>query len=258
MIEINLIPDVKRELLKAQRARSLVISGAIVTSIAAVGVVVMLSIFLFGVQFARGASLDSQITSKGDELSKVENLSEVLTIQSQLEAISALNSDKIMSSRLFSIISAVTPTGEDGVEFSQINLAPAGLEAGSVATVVGPGAQTASGQIRLEGQTRSYDSMEAFKKRIENTSFVYKDGDEEKTTPLASNINVTDISYGESAVGQRVLRFTVSFDYPAELLGARIDGKSLSFKLVVNGNVTDSYLGIPRFTERANDIKAEN
>lgn len=258
MIEINLIPDVKRELLKAQRARSVVISGAIVTSVAAVAVVAILAVFVFGVQLARGVSLDGQINTKGDELAKIEDLSAVLTIQNQLEAISTLNGDKVMASRLFGIISAITPSGDDSVEFSQINLAPSGFDTGVVATVSDGSNQAADGQIRLEGQTRSYDSMEAFKKRIENTSFVYKDGDEEVTTILASNLNVTDISYGESASGQRVLRFTVSFDYPAALLSTAVDSKSLSFKLVVNGNVTDSYLGIPRFTERATDIKAED
>lgn len=47
MIEINLIPDVKQELLKAQRTRSMVVSIAIISSIAAASVVVLLLVYIF-------------------------------------------------------------------------------------------------------------------------------------------------------------------------------------------------------------------
>lgn len=247
MIEINLIPDVKQELLKAQRARAAVISGSVLISIAAVSVVVILSVYIFGVQVARGAILDNDIKKKGQELAQVEDLSKILTIQNQLATISQLNSEKIMASRVFDVVAAITPAGDSGpVSFSQISLAPGGGEDGSIE----------GGQIRLEGQTGGYDSMEAFKKRIQNTSFQYKDEDgEDRLVELASNINTSDISYGEDVSGGRVLRFTITFDYPAELLASATANQHISFKLTVNGNVTDSYQGIPRFTQRATDIQ---
>lgn len=253
MIEINLIPDVKQELIKAQRARSVVISASIITSIVAAAVVVLLLVYIYGVQGVRSVYLDGQITSKGQELSKVEDLSKVLTIQNQLSSISQLNSEKVMSSRIFDVMSAITPPGDASIAFSQINVAPGGPNTGS--TDVESVSTTSGGQIQLEGQTAAYDTMELFKKRIESTSFEFtKDGEKQLVT-LAANISTTDISYGEDANGNKVLRFTITFDYPAELFSSETANQQLAFKLTANGNVTDSYTGIPRFTQRASDLE---
>jgi len=109
MIEINLIPDVKRELLRAQRARTTVISAAIVISIVAGAVVAALALYVYGVQTVRGALLDNQIKDGAAKLSKVEDLSKILTIQNQLSRISELNSQKNIDSRLFDVLAAVIP-----------------------------------------------------------------------------------------------------------------------------------------------------
>lgn len=252
MIEINLIPDVKQELIRAQHARGVVISASIFTSIVAGAVVALMLVYIYGVQGVRSALLDGQITSKGQSLSKVEDLSKILTIQNQLSTISTLNSQKIMSSRMFDVMAAITPPGDSSIAFSQINVSPGGV--GGTAS----GAQstsTSGGQVQLEGQTATYNTMELFKKRIENTSFQYSEKGETKLVVLASNLSTTDMSYGEDANGNKVVRFTLTFDYPAELFSSATTGQQLAFKLTVNGNVTDSYLGIPRFTQRASDIQ---
>lgn len=252
MIEINLIPDVKQELLKAQRARAVVISASIFTSIIAVGIVVVLLVYMFGVQGVRSLYLDGQIDSKGKELANVEDLSKVLTIQNQLKTIADLNGQKKMEARVFDMIAAITPQGDNAVSFSQITIGD-----GSADGTTDPTATTASGgQVHLEGQTSGYDSMEVFKKTIQGTIIQYQQDSATKSVPLASNINTSDISYGEDANGRRVLRFTLTFDYPAELLAPT--SSNLTFKLNTNGNVTDSYLGIPRFSERAKDIGGGN
>lgn len=253
MIEINLIPDVKQELIKAQHARSVVISASILTSIVALGVVVLLLVYIYAVQGVRGVYLDGQIDSKSQQLSKVQDLSKILTIQNQLATISQLNSEKIMSSRMFDVMSAITPPNDSSISFSQINVSPGGVADPTTGTV--STSTTGGGQIQLEGQTTSYDTMELFKKRIENTSFQYTDNGQAKLVPLAANISTSDISYGEDANGQKVVRFTLSFDYPVELFSSASAGQQLAFKLTTNGNVTDSYLGIPQFTTRASDIQ---
>jgi len=253
MIEINLIPDVKQELIRAQHTRSVVISASIFTSIVAGAVVALLLVYIYGVQSVRSVYLDGQITSKGQSLSKVEDLSKILTIQHQLSSISQLNSEKIMSSRMFDVMAAITPPSDTSIAFSQINVSPGGV--GGTTTGTQATSTTDGGQVQLEGQTATYNTMELFKKRIENTSFQYSENGETKLVVLASNLSTTDMSYGEDANGNKVVRFTLTFDYPAELFSSATTGQQLAFKLTVNGNVTDSYLGIPRFTQRASDIQ---
>lgn len=260
MIEINLVPDVKQELIRAQRMRATVISSAIITSIVAVGLVALLLIYVYAVQLGRGAYLDGQIKNKAAELAQVEDLSEMVTIQNQLGLISTLNNDKNITSRLFDMLSAVLPPAPNTVQVSQIDV------------------NADDGTIRLEGQTRGYDSMEVFKKTLSSAVVEYTQADtgevqksdgegstgtdeevpaNDDLTFLATDVNTSDVSYGEDTEGNKVLRFVVSFTYAPELFSSTVE--TVSIRLSINGNVTDSYLGLPKsiFTERAKDIEED-
>lgn len=244
MIQINLIPDVKQELLKAQRMRAMVVSISIITSIVSVAVVVLLLVYVYGVQFGRTVYLDNQIKNKAAELAQVEDLSRMVTIQNQLGTISSLNDQKTVSSRLFDVLSAVLPPEPNSVKISQVDI------------------NTEEKTIRLEGQTRGFDSMEVFKKTIASAVVALpSDTDAEDETadpvPLASDINTSDVSFGEDSDGNKVLRFVITFAYIEDLFSSKFD--TVSIKLSVNGNVTDSYLGLPKsiFTEPAKDIEGK-
>lgn len=237
MIEINLIPDVKQELLRAQATRAAVISASIITSIVAGGVVVALLLYVFGVQTVRSTLVTNEIKNQYATLSKVEDLSKILTIQKQLSSISTLNDSKNIDSRMFGVLSAVVPPAPNEVQISQINI------------------NADESIITLDGQTRAYDSMEVFKKTLDSAMVVYKQDGEEKTVKLTDSLDAGDVSYGENAQGEKVLMFSISFVYPDELFAP--SSKDVVIKLSVNGNVTDSYLGIPRsiFAERAKELQ---
>lgn len=236
MIEINLIPDVKRELLKAQRTRTAVISGSIVVSIVAGAIVVALALYVYGVQTVRGALLDNQIKDGAAKLATVQDLSKILTIQNQLSRISELNSQKNIDSRLFDVLSAVIPPEPNSV---QVSLVTVDAEAKTV---------------RIEGQTSGYDSMEVFKKTLDSAIINFSEDGQTSTEKLATDISVSDTSYGANSEDKKVLRFVLTFTYAEKLFSPDVSG--VTIKLDANGNVTDSYLGIPKsiFTERATDL----
>ena len=237
MIEINLIPDVKRELLKAQRTRGMVISGSIITSLITGGVVVVLLLYVYGVQTVRGAVLDTGIDDQASELAQVEDLSKILTIKNQLKVISDINAQKNIDSRIFDVITAIVPPDPNKVEISEISI------------------NSDESIIKIDGQTRAYESMAVFKKTLESAFIVATVVGEEKEIDLGSEISTSDVSYGESATGEKLVRFSIQFKYPEELFSPAID--TLQIKLKTNGNATDSYLGIPRsiFVPRAEDVK---
>lgn len=237
MIEINLIPDVKQELLRAQRLRSIVISVAIFTSIATAGLVVALVIYTFGVQTVRHTFLDQAIKDGNTELSKIEDLSKTLTIQNQLGVISTLSESKRIDSRLFDVLTGVIPPAPNNVQVSNLIL------------------NSGESSLMIEGQTQGYDSLEIFKKTVDAGIIVYTQEGEEQKIKLAEDVTTYDVSYGENSEGQKVLRFTMKFSYPVELFSAAIP--AVSIKLSVEGNVTDSYLGVPKsiFAERAKDLE---
>ena len=78
MIEINLIPDVKRELLRAKMMRNTVTAMSITVSMIAVGVAVALGL-IFGGQIALEALHDGTIKSKTRELTSIEDLDKLVS-----------------------------------------------------------------------------------------------------------------------------------------------------------------------------------
>jgi len=237
MIEINLVPDIKQELIRARMVRSAVVSGAVITTIIAGALVAVLAIYVYGVQTVRNVVADDAIKNGAAKLGQVDDLSKILTIQNQLTKMSVLNDEKMMDSRAFDLLQAVLPPEPNTVKISSFTI---DAEAGS---------------ITFEGLTPTYPSLEAFKKTIGAANVRYKEGDEQIDVVLATDLSIANVSYGEDASGAKVLRFSVSFTYAPEFFSPKIAEPTIV--LINGGNVTDSYLGIPRsiFTKPATDTE---
>lgn len=239
MIEINLIPDVKLEYIKARKARSKVVTIAVIAGIISLVVVVLLVIYAYGVQTVRNVVADNTIKSENAKLEQVKDLPEMLTIQNQLATLPELNSSKSIYSRLFDVINTTIPTT---IQMSQFAI------------------DSETQTITFDGQSAiGYSALETFKKMLSSAELQYKDknGDQQKVA-LASNINVGETSYGENSEGIKVLRFTFSFEYAEELFAQT--SKNVTISVASADNVTDSYLGIPKsiFTNAATDLKETN
>lgn len=238
MIEINLIPDVKQELIRAQRVRSMVVALAILVGIGAIGVVILLGLWVFGVQTARGVLTDTTIKNESTKLAAINDLSRTLTIQNQLNTLPSLHESKHIDSRILDVLTTINPPQPNNVAISKLTL-------DSTAKTVSIEAQAAGG----------YSALEVFKKTIAATKFQFTDGDSEQMRPLATSISDGDRSYGEDSSGQKVLRFSLVFEYPDELVAPYLQGA----KIVAPSktNVTDSYLGVPKslFSPKASDTE---
>jgi hypothetical protein len=182
--------------------------------------------------------LNKSIEDENNKLLGKEDLGKTLTIQNQLTKISALNDSKNIDSRIFDVLLAIVPPKPNDVQISNLAI----------------DSDTAS--VSIDGQASSgYAALEVFKKTIGGAQVKYLDVDgKSQTATLATDISTSDVSYGEDSSGAKVLRFTISFSYAEELFSPR--SKNITIVLTANGNVTDSYLGIPRtiFTDPATDI----
>jgi hypothetical protein len=242
MIEINLVPDVKQELIRAERIRSIVVSVTILVGIAAAGLVVLLSLWVFGIQTARGAITDNTIKNESAKLSTVEDLESTLTIQNQLSLLPSLHEDKRIDSRIFDVLATVNPPAPNDISISKLTI------------------DSINETVEIEAQAvGGYPALEVFKKTIAATELRYMSAEgSEETRLLASSMSDGDRSYGENGNNQRVLRFALTFEYPQELFtpylqNARIAGPGTT-------NVTDSFLGLPKslFSPKANDSEGGN
>ncbi len=227
MIEINLIPDVKLELLKARRQRKTVISAAVLTAMVFTGGVVLLALYAFGGQTLANALADDAIKNESQKLSEVEDLAKTLTIQNQLSTLQGQHNDKLVSARLFDILTTTVPSGENRVSVSRITL------------------EAEENLIAIEGEaTNGYEALEVFKKTIAQTRFGFsQDGEAKEPVLIAENILDGERRYGEDGDGNRVLRFSLSFTYPDELFAYTSEqGRIITPN---RQNATDSAKGVP-------------
>lgn len=239
MIEINLVPDVKQELITAQRIRATVITGAILVGLISIVIVALLAFYIFAIQGARGILADNAIKSGNDKLIANKDLTKTLTIQNQLTKIDSLNDNKKIDSRIFDMLNVIIPPAPNIVKISDLTI------------------NADTSLITINGQaSNSFAAVEVFKKTIEGAKVRYIDNRGiTQTETLASEISISNTSYGEDSSGFKVLRFTIVFGYAQELFSPVI--KNVSVIVTKNGNVTDSYLGVPTsiFDKRATDLK---
>lgn len=240
MIEINLVPDVKQELIRAQRIRASVISLAILVGIVSVGVVVLFAFWVFAVQTARGIISDGTIKNESEKLAKVQDVSNTLTIQNQLSILPGQHDSKSVDSRIFEILKTINPSEPNSVAITNLSL------------------DSETKTIKIEAQAANgYPALDVFKKTINATKFTYTQDGQAQTEPLANDMSDSDRSYGEDATGAKVLRFTLTFTYP-DLLFSR-SAKNAKIDAPERSNATDSYQGVPKslFTQKASDVSGE-
>ena len=149
MVEINLLPDVKRDLLKAQRLRNIVTFASIIIGAAMLGGVILLFLVTQGQQIFMGLKKD-EISSKFSDMQKIKDGETAATLRNQLNAIQKIREASPNVSRLLStVIPAIKTTGENEVKFSSINY--------------DPGTRIVS----IEGETSNgFTALEAFIKTI--------------------------------------------------------------------------------------------
>ncbi|HEY5442836.1 MAG TPA: hypothetical protein VIJ68_04820 [Candidatus Saccharimonadales bacterium] len=112
MIELNLLPDVKLEYIKSQRTRRLVLSISVLVSIVAVAILILL-LGIDGLQRKHLSDLNHNISTDSTTLKGEPHINQILTVQNQLESLTALQDGKPATSRLFDYLDQVTPAAAD-------------------------------------------------------------------------------------------------------------------------------------------------
>lgn len=110
MIQFNLLPSVKLDYVRAKRTKRLTMLGA---SIAA-GASLLILVLLFAnvqLQSKHSRDLSNDIKTQSKKLKETQDISSILTVQNQLNSLSALHQGKPEAARLFDYLKQVTPAG---------------------------------------------------------------------------------------------------------------------------------------------------
>ncbi|MBQ1387337.1 hypothetical protein IIY68_00890 [Candidatus Saccharibacteria bacterium] len=119
--EINLVPDIKGEMIKTLKLRNLIYFICIAVGITSLSVVAIFWLISGGQKLALdGKKTTLETLSK--KLNSYSDLNEFLTIKDQVGNISTLTSNKKVLSRTFNVLSALIPTGADTITVSELNV----------------------------------------------------------------------------------------------------------------------------------------
>lgn len=238
MVEINLLPDIKRELLKAQRIRNVVIFGSIVVGGVMLASVVLLFVTTQAQQLLMGLNT-SNISNKFSDMKKIQDGDTAATLRNQLNAIQKIRNASPDTSRLIgTIMPAIQTTGGNAVLFSAVNYDPE------------------TRVVSIEGQTNNgFPALEAFIKTIRYSQIIYdgenskcKASEVEKDSTICmiaeeGSVVRTESSLGTNDKGQSVLRFGVNFKLNEDAL--KFASKNFAVKTLGRKNVTDSTVQVP-------------
>ena len=159
--EINLVPEVKSQMIKALKLRNLVLFICIVVSAVSVGAVVVQIGIKSGQDIAM-ASQDGKLETMSAKLLGYEELGDLVTIQNQLDKLQDLSQNKTVLSRVFGALGVMLPAGDDVVQLSELRV------------------DLSTNALRMEGQADArvdplidYRVLESFKKGVELTKYDY-------------------------------------------------------------------------------------
>lgn len=119
--EINLVPDVKVEMIKALKLRNLIFFICFVTTCVAVGLMLIFGLVVGGQELALNGKKEllSQMSLR---IHDYDDLSDFLTLQNQVEKLNDAADQKNLLSRTFNMLLSLQPTNGDVVEISDLTV----------------------------------------------------------------------------------------------------------------------------------------
>ena len=238
MIQLNLLPDVKREFLRTQRVRVKVITAAFFLSVAAVAAVVVVALWVYGGQELQKKLLTDDIARTYKELRAVKDIDKYVTIQNQLKSITALHDDKNHFSRLLDYLPAIN----SGVKLSNIAV------------------DTDATSIVMDGQTKDYTTLIIFRDTLKGATLSDSDKDcgvirtssTIDKTALFSTVDVTSSGIGTTNNAEPVVSFKITTTYRADACKSSIKKPKVC---VPNKETTPSTVGTPGVFEEVKETE---
>lgn len=192
MIQLNLLPDIKIEFLKKQRSRVQVITGAIMLSLAAIGLTVFAALWVYGAQGLQKTLLTNSINTNVKKLQNTKDIDKYVTIQNQLASITALHDSKNNYSRLLDYL----PTMNTGVKLSGVNV------------------DATTKTLTFDGSTDNYTTLLVFRDTLKGARLHYVDANNKpQETNLFTNVNIDSSGIGTNKDSTSTVTFKISTIY---------------------------------------------
>lgn len=195
MIQFNLLPDVKKEYVKAKRTRRLMVSTSLLVSAASIGIVLLMFFVVQVAQKKNISDLSKDIEDKTTAIKSTDDLETILTVQNQLSLLTQLHETKPETSRVFSMVTFISPPE---VKLDSLNL------------------DVESSTIGIAGRADTLATIYKFVENIKATEFAVST-DIESRNNLFSDIDTTLSGDDEIAT------FDIEMAYSPEFFDNKVD-----------------------------------
>jgi uncharacterized membrane protein YciS (DUF1049 family) len=170
MIQFNLLPDVKKEYVKAKRTKRLMVTASFFASGIAIAVVLLLFSIVQIAQKKNISDLTKDIKGIENQIQGTKDLNRVLTVQNQLSLLTGLHQKKPMGSRIFDFMPFFTP---QNVAVGSLNL------------------DIVLGTLSFEGTADSLATVNKLVDNVKATTYSVDDGSEAPTRlPVFKDIKI--------------------------------------------------------------------
>lgn len=232
MISINLLPDVKKNLLRVRRERNLVVTVSIVAVAASVGVLFLLGAMLAGATIIKNGHI-GKIDDYESEIEKAKDkdqLNEYLTVQNQLSQIDGLKGEQKVYSRLMDYLVQLNPAAPNNAALTSVS-----LEDGDDGIA-----------ITLEGTTANYATLNVYKNTLINAILKYEEktddessdeqNDDESDTAndekaekinLFSSVTVRSTNFVDDGSNGNSVRFEITAVFDPKAFDSSIENQSI-------------------------------
>lgn len=208
MIQFNLLPAVKLDYVKAKRTKRITMLAT--TSVSVISLLILVLLFAnVQLQAKHSRDLSQDIKSQGKKLKDTQDISNILTVQNQLNSLSDLHSAKPEAARVFDYLKQVTPNGVT------ISNAEIDFEATT---------------MKIKGKAAAISGVNTYADTLKFTTYTV--GDEATTHNAFTEVVLSNIAT-DPATGNATYELNLKFD-------ATIFSNQVTTKLVVPNKVTNS------------------
>lgn len=208
MIQINLLPDVKKEYLHSRQVKHAVLVGSVLITALAVTLLILMFAYVQVVQPQHRKNVQHDIDGAVSKLKSKPNAVKIVTVQGALEQLSGLEDQKTITSRLFDYLKDFTPRN---ISYTQVTLDLAG------------------NTLNVTGTTSDYEETNVLANNLKSAKFTYKGGDSTQTIQPFSAVVFQSLSRADQTNSSGpAVSFQLSFTFDPILFQQSTTAPSLS------------------------------
>ena len=189
MIQVNLLPDVKREYLHTQQVKHTVIVGSVLASLLMIIITVLIFVYVQVVQPQSQKNIQKDIDSSLRDIKNKSNATKIVTVQGVLEQIPGLQDKKTITSNLFGYLTAFTPRD---ISYTEVTV------------------DLVTGTLTLKGTAKSYEQTNVLANNLKSAQFSYSNESSEQTIKPFSAVVFRNLGKSDQASNSQPVNFELS------------------------------------------------